>query len=292
MPVLIDAHVHVHPMFSFHGVLNHAFTNFTVAAHHLNKRFNKNKPEPADFVIILTETSSTGIYQELMKRSGADDGLISGNESSVENHWTISSAEDGKALVANRRQTDIIYLLPGRQYISSENLELLSIAEAVDIADKKYPLFDCAAQVWADGGIPVVPWGVGKWTGQRRETLSGYLTEPSDFPKVIGDNGNRPFFWALPDYAQLKTAERLLILSGSDPLPLPAHEKRAGSFGSYLQNNGVDPSLPAQSIKSMLLEDAEIAPYGTPAGLSRFLHDQFLINIRKRIPLFFQRTAP
>ena len=286
MPVLIDTHVHVHPIFSMHGVLDHAHANFTAAAHHLNKRVDTKVSEPSDFVLILTESSSADVFQELLKSCGAANCIISGNDPSSEDVWTISPAENGKALVATRREKDIIYLLPGKQYISSENLELLSIAETRDIPDKQYSLFECAGLVWAEGGIPVVPWGVGKWSGQRKETLIAYLTEPSDFPKVIGDNGNRPFFWALPKFAHLKTAERLLKLSGSDPLPLRPHEKRAGSFGSYLQNSGVDPSLPAQSIKSMLLEDSEIAPYGNPAGIFRFLYDQVLINIRKRVPSF------
>lgn len=271
-------------MFSMHGVLDHAHTNFTAAADSLNKRVYTKVFEPSDFVLILTESSGANVFQELLKRSGADGCILSGHDPSSENVWTISPAEDGKALVANRREKEIIYLLPGKQHISSENLELLSIAETRDIPDKQNTLFECAGLVWAEGGIPVVPWGVGKWSGPRKETLIAYLTEPSDFPKVIGDNGNRPFFWALPEFTHLNTAERLLKLSGSDPLPFQAHEKRAGSFGSYLQNSGVDPSLPAQSIKSMLLEDSEIAPYGNPAGLFRFLYDQVLINIKKRVP--------
>ncbi|NNK94073.1 MAG: hypothetical protein HKP41_06950 [Desulfobacterales bacterium] len=292
MPVLIDAHVHVHPMFSMHGLLDHALENFTSAGHYLNKRLKTKVPEPADFVLILTETSNISVFKKLLKRCGADDCVLSSNDPSSENHWTISPAEGGKALVATRREMEIIYLLPGKQYTSSENLELLSIAEVVNISDKQNTLLECAGQVWAAGGIPVVPWGVGKWTGQRREIITAYLTEPADFPKVIGDNGNRPFFWALPEFTHLNTAERPLKLSGSDPLPLRAHVKRAGSFGSCLQNSTVAPSLPAQSIKSMLLEDSAITPYGTPAGLFRFLHDQFLINIRKRFPVFFPPTVP
>ena len=286
MPVLIDSHVHIYPMFSMQGVLDHAHANFTAAADYLSKRAHTKVSRPSDFVLILTESSGADVFQELMKRCSADECILSGNEPSSENIWTITPAEDGKALVATRREKEIIYLLPGQQYISSENLELLSIAEARNIPDQQYTLFECAGLVWSDGGIPVVPWGVGKWSGQRRETLINYLTEPSDFPKVIGDNGNRPFFWALPEFTHLNTAERLLKLSGSDPLPLQAHEKRAGSFGSYLQNGRVDPSLPAQSIKTMLLEDSEITPYGNPAGLFRFLYDQVLMNIRKRFPSF------
>jgi hypothetical protein len=115
--VLIDTHNYIHPLFSMHGVVDHAHAHFTSAAHYLNKRLNIRVSDPSDFILILTETSCADVFKELLKRFGTDECIISGNNPSPEDQRTISPAEDRKALFANRREGEIMYLPPGRQYI-------------------------------------------------------------------------------------------------------------------------------------------------------------------------------
>ncbi len=74
------------------------------------------------------------------------------------------------------------------------------------------------------------------------------------FKFYIGDNGNRPVFWPQPSLFKVAEKKGIGNLPGSDPLPFPSEEVRAGSYGFSLSTR-LDPDFPAQALKKLLFND-------------------------------------
>jgi len=110
------------------------------------------------------------------------------------------------------------------QWVSEENLELLVLGSKPDYG----PLGSMVSEVSSAGGVALLPWGFGKWTGSRKTVLETVLaTAPEGL--FLSDCANRPNggsgggvfgkFPAIPP------------LDGSDPLPVRGDERFAFSGG-------------------------------------------------------------
>ena len=77
------------------------------------------------------------------------------------------------------------------------------------------------------------------------------------------------------------------MLPGSDPLPLPEHATRAGSYG-FVVDGGLDERRPAEVLRRWLRGlSGQPRVFGRPEGLVRFCRDQAMLRLRRpvRIPL-------
>jgi hypothetical protein len=177
-----------------------------------------------------------------------------------------------------------IVVVPGTQAISAEGLEVLSLGvEMPDI--QPAPLFELVERVIANGGLPVVPWGVGKWLGQRG-TLVSRLAQgvDTDDSLLLADNANRPWWWPFPGLLRKALADGLIVVSGSDPLPIHGDEKRIGSAGIHCTVESVDNAW--EEIRHSLMNSREksVRRYGKPMSNIRFWHNQLLLRMRSRNP--------
>ena len=125
-------------------------------------------------------------------------------------------------------------LLPGRQVISSENIEVLALA-CHELIPDGLPAAEIIRKVNQIGGLPVVAWSPGKWFFSRGKVVKALLSQfsPADF--VIGDTSLRPYFWGLP--LLMRKAKRLgfHIVAGSDPLPFAGEESWYGAYTSEIE---------------------------------------------------------
>ena len=158
-----------------------------------------------------------------------------------------------------------------------EKLEVLALATETIFHDGKI-LLDTVSEVLEKGGIPVIPWGFGKWWGRRGEILTGFLNINSNQKFYLGDNGGRPAFYKIPFHFELGYKKNVKILNGSDPLPLPSQFKRVGNFG-FVIKGVIDPKFPARSIKELLFNSAAtIQNYGALENPIRFVKNQVLLK--------------
>jgi hypothetical protein len=230
VPVAVDSHVHFHDLRNLAGLLD--------GAHAALARYLGHRPPPA--LLVLTEPAIRPTFARL--REIATEGPIT----SGQNSWQLGTTDEPISLVARHRTGDTIYLLAGQQLVTAENLEVLSLLALPEVADG-LGLADTVQRVRRLGGLPVLPWGVGKWLGRRGAIVSEFLAGEHDGPLFLGDNGGRPGLWAfVPQFRQAR-ARKIRILRGSDPLRCSCRRRGAGSYGNILRCP-FDPVRPGQSL--------------------------------------------
>lgn len=171
-----------------------------------------------------------------------------------------------------------MYVIAGRQIITSEGLELLALATHAAIPDG-VSLADGMKRVRDAGGVPVVPWAFGKWWGRRGVVVREAL-QRDDAPD-LGDNSARPAILSDPALFRYAESRGRMVLPGTDPLPLSDHETRAGSYGFVLEA-GVSSDHPAMSLVSALgARSQSPRRFGSRVGPLEFIRHQLALRMRK-----------
>lgn len=260
--ILLDAHTHVYRCFDRSIFYDAAARNFN--------RIKKNSrlaPEtPA--VLVLTETANDDEFERLRaERTGRGPG-----------QWTVEVCAEPQFLQLLHPEGFRLWILAGRQIQTLERLEVLAIG-SISRNLEKQPLQAVIQGVRDEGALPVLPWGVGKWFGARGHHIRACTAGGPNPFLALGDNGGRPWIW--PRSPVIKTWEKRQgwILSGSDPLPLPAEQTRAGSFGQILDHD-LDLDYP-WSVFSAWLQSCppHLRFFGRPSGLLHFLRSQIALRI-------------
>lgn len=278
MSIFLDAHVHIHRNFPLQGLLDAALVNFTEAA------AAAGDSEPRDYGLLLTENVGVNVFSKLQAMAESREVSPETPQLFKAGLWQCQETGEPNCLVARNPEGGNLYIFAGRQLISSEQLEVLSLCATVECADRTLSLDDLITKVWEAEGVPVLPWGVGKWMGKRGVILDSIIQNGIRRPIILGDNGNRPLFWPYP--RQLAKAERngWPVISGSDPLPLPDHYRRVGSYGVWTAGRRLDAARPVKDVKSILTGVGSLRPFGKKTGVLQFFQDQLLVNVKKRLP--------
>jgi SAM-dependent methyltransferase len=205
-------------------------------------------------------------------------------------HWRLQRGPEAGMLIA-RRDGDgcTLWVLQGFQVVTAEGLEVLALATTVRPVDGA-PLADTVDGVRSGGGIPVLPWGFGKWMGRRGRALAAYLEQASPSAVCLGDNGGRPRFWPTPRQLRRWTAPDPSAgagscLPGSDPLPLVDGVGRVGSYGVEWRQP-LAKRQPLTDLKAALSSPSTglrvFAPVGGGrVGTARFVRDQLALRLNK-----------
>jgi hypothetical protein len=146
--------------------------------------------------------------------------------------WHVERGDDGcSARIA--RGNDALLLVAGRQIVTAERLEVLALGCAHEFPDGG-PIREVIRAVVDRGALAVIPWGFGKWIGRRGRIVRDLVEHAGGAPLFLGDNGGRPGVWPRPAVMAWAETQGVRVLGGSDPLPLPHHATRAGSYGFIL----------------------------------------------------------
>ena len=260
--LLVDGHVHLHDCFDIELLLDAALNNFQ----------NVSQNNTA-FFLALTESKSQNYFQRLYQLGlGNEDPKISLNS------WKIELTNESCSLRARKSNTDI-YIIAGRQIVTLESLEVLALLTDETFIDG-LTTEKTVHLVLQAGGIPVIPWGFGKWMGKRGRILSKLL----EFPihgLFLADNSGRPIFWQEPKLFEQAQKHNIGILNGSDPFPFKSEKERAGKAGFSIKG-ALDPQKPASSLKKLLLHrHSSPQVYGALETPWRFLRNQIAIQYLK-----------
>jgi hypothetical protein len=261
--VLVDAHVHVHPGFARDAFFDAALASFRRSATELGR---KN-----DFLgcLLLAEMGTARWFRRA--RSGEEG----------EGVWSFERTGEAESLVARRASGESILVIAGRQVATSDGIEVLALAGDVDVPDG-LPFGESLHRVRASGALPVLPWGFGKWWGKRGKLVAGALARRGSALLFLGDNAGRPSAGNEPPLFREARAQEVPVLPGSDPLPLPWHAGRAGSYGFVLEA-GLGDESPAGDLRRCLRELRESPRFfGRRVGLRDFLRDQAALRGRRR----------
>lgn len=267
--VLADAHVHVHACFDVEWLCESAYRNMEAAARECGD------DRSFQGVLLLTRTSRDLSCRDLMGRGRSGDSRREGGS------WTFEAVTGEDSVVRARTGTGkSLFVVPGRQIVTAEGLELLALAMD-GVIDDGLPIREALNRTREADGIPVVPWGVGKWLGRRGRVVENLMGSERPDSLFFGDNGNRPVFWRNPALLGRARDAGYAILPGSDPLPFPSEARRVGSFG-FIATGRIDDAKPLQGIKALVRDPgARIRPYGKLQGMLPFLRHQTAIRSRR-----------
>jgi hypothetical protein len=267
--IYLDAHVHIQKDFAFGDLLHSARANFS-------RRGQATSPgKPATCFLLLAEAKTCDYFSSWKNQAATAEGLN-------QEGWRILPTQEEESLLAvhDHWPADRVFLLAGRQIVTAERLEVLALATVVKIADG-LPLPVTVDTIRRQGGLAVLPWGVGKWLGRRGRTVAGFLADVNPDRLFVGDNGGRPVFWPTPSPFGLAAKRGIKLLPGSDPLPLAGEEQRIGSYGAMLEGECTN-DTPAADLKALLTrKEMNITPVGKLLGTLSFFKTQLALRRHK-----------
>ena len=263
--VLVDAHVHLYDCFDCVAFFDAAHANFQRASRSLGL------PEDTPGCLLLTETASDQAFEALIVQHELDGG-----------RWRFHTVGEGCSLIAALDGKDVLTVAAGRQVVTQEGLEVLALCCSEPFTDGRSAEHTIEKIVKAEG-LPVLPYGVGKWTGARGTLVSQLIQGPLGSRIYLGDNAGRFALGGEPKLFKQAHKLGIWVLPGTDPLPFADQAARAGSFGLWLPGS-IDPERPADSIKQLILTaDAQPPAFGRTDGLVPFFTKQLRMQLRKRL---------
>jgi hypothetical protein len=269
--LIIDGHVHIHDCFDISRFIGSAFSNCLQAA--LDLGCDRSHVP----VLLLTEGRRQRVFRRIKEETMKGNMRISDEQTGG---YRAIATEEEESLRIQRTDGTFLCLISGRQIVTAERLEVLALATVSEIPDG-LPLEGTVAAVEKGGALPVIPWGFGKWIGRRGDILKRFLENAPCSSFFLGDNGGRPAFLPEPALLSFGRGRGIRILPGSDPLPFPSENDRAGSFGFTLRVP-LDSDRPAHGIRTALDDPAgRPEPYGRAETPFRFLRNQVAMQIMK-----------
>jgi hypothetical protein len=255
MNLIIDSHIHIYPCYS----LNRAFST-------LVDRFNAVDAQ-AIKIACLTERYDCDYFKELSEGRNGD----------LESGFAVHHEPNGNFLRITRASDGTEFsLLPGRQVVAQERVEVIGLNHAQHIADGT-PAKKIVDTILDNGGTPMLAWSPGKWFSTRGKVilmlLQDYSYSRNDL--LIGDTSLRPLGWLKPFIMRDAEAMGYKVIAGSDPLPFAGEED---SFGTYISTtSGSFEQLTPPEILHRIVSDPAIklssrGNRSNPVAFARRLH--------------------
>lgn len=230
-PVCIDCHAHLYPEY-----------DAGLALRLLGANLSRLSPLAVMRIAVLTEGSSFHVYRRLRD----------GDVSLLPEGFAATPCEGDESVRIHSDDRGDIVLIAGRQVVTRERIEVLSLAAAPTGLDQQ-PACEAIDGIRSAGGIAVVSWAPGKWFGPRGRLVRQLIASASPGALLIGDTSLRCLGWPEPLIFRQAQSRGMGIVSGSDPLPLAGEERRMGSYG-ILINQPFDRERPAAALRRLLAQ--------------------------------------
>lgn len=229
MRLIADTHVHIYPNYDTKLALHTLRTN-------LSKIDNQ-----AICIAFLAERADCTFFSDFKKNIAETLGSTS-EVRYLKN--ALHLREDGYP---------DLYIFPGRQIITSERIEILSLTLDLLIPDG-LAAQEVVSRIRQKEGVPVLSWAPGKWFFRRKKVVRDLIDSSQPGSLLIGDTTLRPTCWAQPLLMRRAYRKGLAIISGSDPLPFTGEEQIMGQYGISIDCS-FDPDDAATSIRKILTQE-------------------------------------
>lgn len=254
----VDPHVHIHNCFPLYKFFDAACVNFAAQAY---------EQDITEFggVLLLTESQGNDWFTWLTKMADEGEPIRNGSWEA----WTVCRTEEKSSLILQSHRGDELVLVAGRQILTREKLEVSALLTETVFPDEA-SLATTVEAIRNSGGLPMVPWGVSTWLGERGKILSEFLPSQMSEEFFLGDNSGRPNFLPYPEQFIQAEQQGIRILPGSDPLPIRSEYWRPGSAG-FSAAAEISEHTPAQELKRLMQDPTvRLTPYHSPETLFRF----------------------
>ena len=256
----VDGHVHFHARAAVGPTLDAAAANFRAAGARVDGWLGG---------VLLTQAYRERVFEELQKFT-----TIAG--------WTLIPAQDEPETLIARQGASSLAVICGRQVRSAEGLEVLALGTRKVFPDG-LPFGEAVEAVHRSGALAVIPWGFGKWLGERRKRVEKTLESLGTEVLFVGDNGGRLALLGQPALVRESERRGFRVLPGSDPFPFAGGHRRVGQFG-FMADIEPSESAPWRGLRRWLLERKESPrPYGNATGLLNFAFNQVGIQVYNRM---------
>lgn len=257
----VDAHVHFYQFDRVGDLLNGASVHF--------ERYRNGAADGIRGCLLLAETAGFRVFDQLVAAGMAGD-------------WSVRECHDEPHALLAERSGVTLAIVSGRQMCTSENLEVQALGTQRNFRDGM-SLAETVEAVHDSGALAVLPWGFGKWTGERLALLNQLLDWVQPGAVFLGDNGGRLRILDAPPLLTSVACRGIRVLPGSDPLPLPGEPSRVGSFG-FLAELELSKRDPWRVLRDWITaRSTSPIPYGQPLGICRFLVNQSGIHVVNRL---------
>lgn len=278
--IFVDAHVHIHPCFQIDTFLRFAYEN-------LNKLAKTSQTDRyPELVLLFTESVDENAFEEIKKNKS--QGIFLDADHRIKGIIEATAEPESLVMVPECKRGENplprISLIAGRQYVSAEKLEVLTIGTLSEDLEG-LPTMEILNRNAAAGHLSILPWGFGKWIKKRGAIIDDVLSQWSPGSIYFGDNGNRVAFTSLPKKLQVAEKKGFQILSGTDPLPLPSETKKGGRLATKITtfNEVWDMEKPFDSLKRCLNSSGcKLETVGRFENPAAFAKNQFYMQYRKR----------
>jgi hypothetical protein len=245
--IIADTHLHIYPEYNLAAALREYVVRLTALA------------PSAVCAGFMAERHDCHVYRSLAE----------GDKDKRLENIALNVPAGGSCLELQCFNTAPLYLLPGRQIVTAEKLELLCLGVDADIPDG-LSAEDAVHRIREVGGVAVLTWAVGKWLFKRAAVVNDLLQEFGPQDLIIGDSAMRPIFWPTPRPMHFARKNGYRVIAGSDPLPAAGEERVMGSYASLFSGE-FNPKTPGESIKSALSDTSvAIKSVGSRCGMLEF----------------------
>jgi hypothetical protein len=262
--LLVDAHVHIYDCFDLDGLFDAASRNFASAARRL-----RLADSPREEMLLLTETVNDHVF----------DALAAGELRSK--RWQVAPTQEPAVLQVTQGQKPKIWMIAGRQIATAEDLEVLALGTTRRFPDGE-PIAVSLAASEESAAMTALPWGFGKWWGQRGTIIERIMTAPRNRPLYAGDNGGRLAWSTRPQLLLRGERVGVKILPGTDPLPFAGQESRVGGYGMMVPDWEVGARPLQQLVARLAQSTGSPVEFGGLTGVTSFVRQQIAMQVRKR----------
>jgi hypothetical protein len=255
----VDGHVHFHNTDLVGATLDAAAANFAAVGASLGA---------IQGVLLLTQASGERVFEELAV--GPERG-----------GWRFDRVGAEPETILARKGATTLAIVCGRQVKSRNGLEVLALGTCREFADGR-EIEDAIAAVHDAGALAVVPWGFGKWLGERGRRVRTVLDSAGSAVLAVGDNGGRLAAWGVPALIRESETRGFRVVPGTDPFPFGRDYRRVGAFG-FVAELELDDAAPWRSLRGWL-ESSGRSPqrFGAACGPVRFLVNQVGMQLYNR----------
>lgn len=252
----VDTHVHLYPCYDTRTFFDAADANIRSAGGEVGG-------------LCLTERHSENAFRQL-------------REAGRVGPWVFEPNGESFVLMASHEDLGLrMVVFAGRQIITAERLEVLALCVDETFEDG-LSIDDTIVRCQGKQGLAVLPWGFGKWNGERGRVIGKTIERFAKKGILLGDNAGRPKLGPRSPLFDMAAAKHIGLLPGSDPLPMASAQDVAGSYGLTLEGKFRYGTI-GQQVRDAL---GAIGPvphrFGDRTTLMGFVRSQVSLRLNKK----------
>jgi hypothetical protein len=211
-------------------------------------------------MLLLTQAAGERVFEQLV--GGTERG-----------GWRLERVAAEPETVLASKHDVAIAIVCGRQVKSRNGLEVLALGTCREFPDGR-EIEEAITEVRESGAMAVIPWGFGKWLGERGTRVRTVLDANGESAVSVGDNGGRLAVWGVPALVRDSERRGFRVVPGTDPFPFGGDYRRVGAFG-FLAEADIELAAPWRSLRAWL-ESSPRSPrcFGAACGPVRFFVNQ------------------